>query len=244
MTATGNPILDVRGLSKSFGALQAVRDFSARIEGGRITGLIGPNGAGKTTAFNMVSGFVAPDVGDILWRGQSINALAASARAQLGMVRTFQHTRVFSALTVFDNLLVGTHRLRGSEDARGHCASLLDVLGLASLRDIPAKQLPYGLAKVLSIGIALAAKPAVLLLDEPAAGLNTHETDALAATLRRIVRPDLAIWVIEHNMAFVMSLCETITVLSAGRLIAHGRPEEIRQNAQVQEAYLGSASKA
>jgi branched-chain amino acid transport system ATP-binding protein len=243
MTAEDNPTLEVRNVTKRFGNLQAVSEFSATIYGGEIVGLIGPNGAGKTTAFNIVSGFIRQDQGEVLWRGKSLGAMAPSGRAQLGLVRTFQHTRVFPNLTVFQNVLIGTHRLRSMRQKTQSCTALLETLGLDGIKDLPAKQLPYGSAKILSLGIALAAEPAILLLDEPAAGLNTYETEGLANMLRRIRRPELAIWIIEHNMSFVMSLCERILVLSAGRLIAHGTPEEVGRSPEVQEAYLGSADK-
>lgn len=212
-----------------------------RIDSGETVGLIGPNGAGKTSVFNIVSGFVPQDEGEVLWQGSSLGRSSPSTRAAHGLVRTFQHTRVFPTLTVLENMLSGTHRLRRQRDARVTCQRLLDNLGLASQRDTLAKELPYGHAKILSLGIALAADPALLLLDEPAAGFNTHEAENLRVILQRVRKPNLAIWVIEHNMAFVMSLCERILVMSAGRLIAEGTPEEVRMNSAVQEAYLGAA---
>jgi branched-chain amino acid transport system ATP-binding protein len=234
-------LLAVESVRKRFRGVYAVQEFSARLGVGEAVGLIGPNGAGKTTVFNIVSGFIAQDGGDVMWQGVSLAHSSPSARANRGLVRTFQHTRVFPTLTVLDNVMSGTHRLGRHRDAREHCEQLLDRLGLTALRDTPAKELPYGHAKVLSLGIALAANPSLLLLDEPAAGLNTHETDNLREILERVRRPDLTMWVIEHNMAFVMSLCQRILVLSAGRLIAEGTPDEVRLNRAVQEAYLGAA---
>lgn len=234
-------LLAVASVNKRFRGVYAVQEFSTRIKAGETVGLIGPNGAGKTTVFNIVSGFIPQDDGEVLWQGSSLGHTSPSARAAFGLVRTFQHTRVFPTLTVLENVLSGTHRLGRQRDARQHCEQLLERLGLASQHDTPAKELPYGHAKILSLGIALAADPTMLLLDEPAAGLNTHETDNLRTILQRVRRPDLTIWVIEHNMAFVMSLCERILVMSAGRLIAEGVPEEVRLNPAVQEAYLGAA---
>ncbi len=234
-----SPLLAVEAIGKRFRGVHAVQGFSARIEPGEIVGLIGPNGAGKTTVFNIVSGFIRQDEGDVVWRGGSLGRMAPSARAALGLVRTFQHTRVFPTLTVLENAIAGTHRLARGTDRRRHAEAILETLGLRPLRDLRAKELPYGHAKVLSLGIALASDPALLLLDEPAAGLNTYETDTLRAILQRIHRRDLTLWVIEHNMSFVMNLCERILVLSAGRVIAEGPPEVIRVDPLVQEAYLG-----
>jgi branched-chain amino acid transport system ATP-binding protein len=233
------PLLEVVALSKRYGNVQAVQDFALTIDRGEIVGLIGPNGAGKTTVFNLISGFSHPDQGNILWHGTSIFNLSASSRAQAGLVRTFQHTRVLPTLTVFHNVLAGTHRLGKQANLQRRCEGLLERLGLRHLRDVRASDLPYGHAKLLSIGIALASEPDLLLLDEPAAGLNTQETEHLESILRQIRRPDLSLCVIEHNMPFIFGLCSRILVVNAGRLIAEGTPDEIRENAQVQDAYLG-----
>jgi branched-chain amino acid transport system ATP-binding protein len=233
-------LLSVESVNKRFRGVAAVQDFSARINIGETVGLIGPNGAGKTSVFNIVSGFIPQDEGRVMWKGTAFGGHSPSARADLGLVRTFQHTRVFPTLSVFENVLAGTHRLGRRSATQARCEQLLDSLGLLEQRNTPAKELPYGHAKVLSLGIALAADPTLLLMDEPAAGLNTHETEKLRAILQRVRRPDLTLWVIEHNMAFVMSLCQRILVMSAGRLIAEGTPDEVRLNPAVQEAYLGA----
>jgi ABC-type branched-subunit amino acid transport system ATPase component len=232
-------LLAVEGIQKHFRGVAAVSEFAETIEAGEITGLIGSNGAGKTTAFNVISGFLPADAGVIRWRGERIEGMPAHRRAQLGIVRTFQHTRVLGELTVLDNLRVGSHRRKLKRSDRMAHVEVLERLHLTDIGDVMAGELPYGLAKLVNLGIALAAAPALLMLDEPAAGLNSYETESLRAILEDLKRDGMTIWVIEHNMRFVMGMCDRITAMSEGRVIASGTPDEIKRNKAVQDSYLG-----
>ncbi len=248
--------LEVVGLRKSFGGLLATADVSFSVAAHSLTALIGPNGAGKTTLFNLITNLFAADAGTVTFDGVALGGLSSSAIAKLGVIRTFQTARVFPGMTVLENVLAGRHRLlphglaaqltwmpyaRRAERALAQRAlALLDLVGLADQADSPATQLPMGAQKLLEVIRALMAQPRLLLLDEPAAGLNDTETAELSALLRAIQACGVTIVVVEHNMSLVMGIADQIVVLEAGRMIATGTPAAIQCNPRVIEAYLGA----
>jgi len=248
-------ILDIRNLSKRFGGLTAVQDLSFQVEDGEIRGLIGPNGAGKTTIFNLISGFYRPSDGAIHYRGDRISGLKSNQIARRGIVRTFQHTTLFQELTVLENVLVGRHLLarsnivsailgtdrRTAAAAEEHALAILGFFGLAERRDEQAANLPHGLQKTLGLAIALAAEPKLLLLDEPFAGMNPEETKTMMGLVRQVRDRGITVLLVEHDMQAVMGLCDRITVVNFGQLLAEGSPTEIRAHPEVIEAYLGTA---
>ena len=250
------PILDVRELGIDFGGLTAVDGFNLMIGRNEITGLIGPNGAGKTTVFNLLTNVYQPTRGSILLDGVPTAGKKAYQVNRMGVARTFQNIRLFKDLSVIDNVRVGLHESmnynlasavfrmpsfwkqekRTTEEA----LELLDLFHMADLAETTAGSLPYGAQRRLEILRALATRPKLLLLDEPAAGMNPSETAELMEIIRRIRDEfDIAILLIEHDMNLVMGICEGIAVLNFGRVIAKGTPDEIRNNPQVIEAYLG-----
>ncbi len=250
------PLLEVRGLTRRFGGLLAVSEVDLHIPAGGIVGLIGPNGAGKTTFFNLVTGLLQPDEGDIRLDGGSLVGLRPHAIVGRGIARTFQSIRLFQNMSVLDNVLVGEHcRLHASvagavfrpppvvaEEvrARGRARELLDFVSLGDKSEDMAKNLAYGDQRRLEIARALATEPRLLLLDEPTAGMNPRETDALTELIGLLRRElGLAVLLIEHHMEVVMGISDRITVLDYGTRIAEGTPAEIRRNAKVIEAYLG-----
>jgi branched-chain amino acid transport system permease protein len=251
-----SPVLDVRGLTRRFGGLVAVSEVDLVIPPRGIVGLIGPNGAGKTTFFNLVTGLLRPDHGEIRLNGESLVGLKPHAIVGRGIARTFQSIRLFQNMTVLDNVLVGEHcRLHSSvagavfrpptvvaeeARARGRARDLLGFVGLGDKEGELAKNLAYGNQRRLEIARALATEPKLLLLDEPTAGMNPRETDALTELIGLLRRElELAVLLIEHHMEVVMGISDRITVLDYGTRIAEGTPTEIRQNAKVIEAYLG-----
>jgi branched-chain amino acid transport system ATP-binding protein len=255
------PILQAKDVSIRFGGLTAVANFNLDIRPHELLGLIGPNGAGKTTVFNMLTGVYKPTEGAITISGRPTADLKPSAITALGVARTFQNIRLFKELTVLDNVKIGGHihykysatsavlhtnRFHEAEDEAERAAlELLDIFGLRSRAGYYAKNLPYGDQRRLEIARALAARPKLLLLDEPAAGLNDRETRDLMQTIHDIRdRFDIAILLIEHHMELVMGICERILVLSFGKTIAEGTPEEVRTNPVVIEAYLGEPAEA
>jgi len=249
-------VLKTEGLTKFFGGLCAVRDFDIEVPEGALYGLIGPNGAGKTTVFNMVTGLYGASEGDVQFMGHSILGQEAYQITQLGIARTFQNIRIFPTLTVLDNVRIAYHSHAGygladailrtkhyeekEQELTERTQDFLDVFGLADLQDEVASSLPYGQQRRLEIARALAAEPKLLLLDEPAAGMNPQETVELMDLIHFIRdRFHLTILLIEHQMRVVMGICEWITVMDFGEIIARGTARDIQTNTQVIEAYLG-----
>ncbi len=246
-------ILQVKDLTMRFGGLLAVDNVSFSVNEGEIRGLIGPNGAGKSTTFKMIAGFLSPTSGDVLFRNASITNQKSSRIASLGVVRTFQETTLFQELTVFDNVLIGTHNdahtnivsaLLGLDRAQQEKATesamqILDFMGLSERQQQLAGELPLGLQRALAIAIALAARPSLLLMDEPFAGMNPEETRHMMELTERVRGSGVTIVLVEHNMKAVMGLCDRLVVLNFGTVLDDGTPEQVRNNPDVIQAYLG-----
>jgi branched-chain amino acid transport system ATP-binding protein len=249
------PFLEVDRLTMRFGGLTAVDALSFRVEHGAIHGLIGPNGAGKTTTFNLISGYYRPTAGTVRLRGEPISGLPMHQVARRGVVRTFQHSTLFAELSVLENAMVGTHMsfrpnifaaIVGwdAEDRRGARAraeEALDFFGLLSHARERAGDLPHGHQRALGMAVALAAHPDVMLLDEPFTGMNPEETNRMMALMQKLRQAGVTILLVEHDMHAIMGLCDRITCMSFGKLLAEGDPREIRGNPAVIEAYLGGA---
>jgi branched-chain amino acid transport system ATP-binding protein len=250
-------MLEVSNISKRFGGLLALSDITFAVGSGEIVSLIGPNGAGKTTCLNLITGFFKPSAGRVLYRNADITARAPYAIAQTGLIRTFQKTNVLKGLTVFGNVLTARHRhgetsllrtlfpgqaQRSRErQLRDEAASIIEKVGLRDRMNAEADSLSCGELRLLELAVALGAGPQLLMLDEPAAGLNTEEAHQLGAVLKTLIGNGVeAILLVEHNMALVMEVSHRIVVLNFGRKIAEGAPNEIRNNAGVIEAYLGT----
>ena len=255
------PILDIHGLGIEFGGLHAVEDFTLVMGRTEITGLIGPNGAGKTTIFNLLTNVYQPTRGTILLRGVDTKGMTTAQVNRMGIARTFQNIRLFGSMSVLDNVKVGMHNgikcsfassllhtpryYRSERIARERCMELLDFMGMADLAEQRAGSLPYGAQRRLEIVRALATNPAIILLDEPAAGMNPSETAELMEHIRLIRGTfQIAIMLIEHDMNLVMGVCEGIAVVNYGKIIAKGTPDQIRSNPEVIEAYLGKKGAA
>ncbi|NQG98146.1 ABC transporter ATP-binding protein [Streptococcus suis] len=249
-------LLEVKNLTKNFGGLTAVGDVTMELHEGELVGLIGPNGAGKTTLFNLLTGVYEPSEGTISLAGTILNGKAPSKIASLGLGRTFQNIRLFKNMTVLENVLIGLGNhgkaevlasflrlpafYKNEEELKNKAIDLLKIFDLDGDADTLAKNLPYGQQRRLEIVRALATDPKILFLDEPAAGMNPQETAELTQLIRKIKEEfGITVILIEHDMSLVMEVTERIYVLEYGRLIAHGTPEEIRNNKRVIEAYLG-----
>ncbi len=253
-------LLQVKDLSKRFGGIVALDGFNIRIHSGELVGLIGPNGAGKTTVFNLLSGVLRPSRGQIFFDGMNITGRRPDENTYLGIARTFQNIRLFKELSVSDNIKVAfdmrlgkgfwptlfhTPAYRRSElEMERQADEYLKLFDLTDIRDTATGNLPYGLQRRVEIARAIATRPKLLLLDEPSAGLNPSETDELQNVLQDIHRSQgLTIFLVEHDMKLIMNICQKIQVIDQGRMLAYGRPDEVRRNSQVIEAYLGKSAR-
>ena len=253
-------LLKVKNITKQFGGVVANHDISLQIHAGEIVSIIGPNGAGKTTLFNLITGVDQPNSGKVEFLGEDITSLSAPKIAKMGLVRTFQQTKIFRDLSVVDAVMTGRHlhdrttlfgsfissRLAKEEKQKSYerAVEIIRFLGMENRKQATTQNLPYGEQKLLNIAIALAAKPKLLLLDEPAAGTNPKESQRLMETIRNIQEFGITIGLVEHNMRMVMNISEKIFVLNYGELIAEGDPESISNNEQVVEVYLGRRKSA
>jgi branched-chain amino acid transport system ATP-binding protein len=242
-------LLEVRKANVRFGGNAAVRDVDLAVEAGRITGLIGPNGAGKTTTFNVITGLQETVSGQVLLDGDDISELKAHQRARRGIARTFQRLEVFGSLTARENILTAAE-IRKSwshdrhADPRADTEALLDRVGIRAVADERVDAMPTGLARLVELGRALATRPRVLLLDEPASGLDESESESFAELLLSLADDGMAVLMVEHDVQLVMQICELIHVLDFGAILAVGSPAEIQQNQAVLEAYLGAGDDA
>jgi ABC-type branched-subunit amino acid transport system ATPase component len=233
-------VLQIEGLVKHFGGLHVLDGVDLDLAGGRIVGLLGPNGSGKTTLFNVITGLVSADAGAVRFEGRNIVGLPPDVIARAGLVRTFQLSRIFSELTVWENLLVPGGPDAARVLARRHAARLLERVGLDVALNVPAGSLSYGQRKLLELARALVPNPELLLLDEPFAGINPVLCQRVADVVRSLVAEGRTCFVVGHEMALMMSLCDEVAVLHAGHLIFRGEPRACRRDPAVMEAYMGT----
>ena len=249
-------VLELKNISKNFGGISALTDVSFTINEGEIFGLIGPNGAGKTTMFNVITNMFPLTSGEISFLGENISGIKPHKITDKGICRTYQNIRLFSQMTVLENVLVGGHcrsksgvfssvfrtkfQRKEEEVMLENAKELLEMVGLSGYEDVVAENLAYGQQRRLEIARALSSSPKLLLLDEPAAGMNETETDDLFTLIKKVQKRGITVLLIEHDMPFVMKLCDRITVLNFGKKLAEGTPVEIQNNQEVIEAYLGS----
>jgi branched-chain amino acid transport system ATP-binding protein len=248
-------MLELQGITQIFGGVTALSDVSFTIQANEITGVIGPNGAGKTTLFNIVTGIYQQTSGRVIFEGADISRIPAERLASLGMVRTFQNIELFGQMTVLENVMVGLHSrsssglfacsfkmpwvLKEERQIRDEALQWLEFVGIAELADVTAANLPFGKGRMLEIARAMACKPRMMLMDEPAAGLNSQETVGLAELIRRIRDLGVTVVLVEHDMELVMDICDRIVVLNLGQKLTEGTPREIQENHEVIAAYLG-----
>jgi branched-chain amino acid transport system ATP-binding protein len=240
-------LLEARDVTVRFGGKRALDAASISVEPGSVTGLIGPNGAGKTTLFNVITGLLDPDGGEVVLDGRTITKASPHRRAQLGLARTFQRLELFTSLSVRDNIRVAGDirnswgvRGLGRSDAQQEADRVIELTGLGAVADREVAEIPTGQARVVELARALMTQPKVLLLDEPASGQTEQETESFGRLLRRLASDGLGICLVEHDMTLVMDVCETIHVLDYGKAIAAGTPDDIRTNQAVVDAYLGT----
>jgi branched-chain amino acid transport system ATP-binding protein len=249
------PLLEIQHLNRRFGGLHAVNDVSFGVEAGMIKGLIGPNGAGKTTLFNLISGALKPQSGTVAFSGKPIHHLAPHAIAQRGITRTFQNIKLFAKMTVLENVMTGMHIRSTATIAAGmfglpasrkeekrirlRSLEMLAMLGIRHLADVNAQSCAFGQQRQVELARALAGEPILLLLDEPAAGLNRQETAHLGDTIRQIRDRGVTVLLVEHDMSLVMNVSDELNVLSFGKMIAEGTPRDIQRNPEVVRVYLG-----
>jgi len=248
-------VLRLEDITKTFGGVTALEDVSFTAVSGIITGVIGPNGAGKTTLFNIATGLYAQNKGKVYLGEQDISLLPPERLARSGLVRTFQNVELFGQMTVLENVMVGLHtksksglfssafklpgQIREERTIRARARQWLDYTGIADLADVTASNLPFGKGRILEIARALALEPRVILMDEPAAGLNSRETMSLAELINKIKTSGITIVLVEHDMELVMDVCDAVVVLHLGRKLAEGTPRQIQENQEVITAYLG-----
>ena len=248
-------MLKIKSMTKIFGGLKALNDVSFSIAAGEITGIIGPNGAGKTTLFNIITGIYSPTSGKVFYEGKDITGFPPEKLARLSMVRTFQGIELFGQMTVLENVMVGLHtksksgiiasafklpgHLREERRIREQAASWLEFTGIADLAHTEAANLPFGKGRLLEIARAMALEPHIILMDEPAAGLNSRETYDLAGLIKKIKDSGVTVALVEHDMELVMEICNRIVVLNLGHKLAEGTPREIQEDEKVITAYLG-----
>jgi branched-chain amino acid transport system ATP-binding protein len=248
-------MLRVEGITQVFGGVTALRDVTFTVAEGEIKGVIGPNGAGKTTLFNIITGIYRQTAGDVFLKNDKVTCFQPEKLARRGMVRTFQNVELFGAMTVMENVMVGLHtksrcgilssslklpsHLREERRIREKAMACLDFVGLADAASLVAGNLPFGKGRMLEIARAMALEPCIILLDEPAAGLNSRETAQLGTLIRKIRGSGVTVILVEHDMELVMDICDTILVLNLGQRLAEGTPREIQENPAVIAAYLG-----
>jgi branched-chain amino acid transport system ATP-binding protein len=248
-------MLELKGITQIFGGVTALKDVSFSVNQGEITGVIGPNGAGKTTLFNIATGIYSQTSGQVIFEGRDISGLPAERLARLGMVRTFQNIELFGKMTVLENVMVGLHSrsssglfacsfkmpwaIREEQRIRDEAHQWLQFVGIDDLAQLEANNLPFGRGRLLEIARAMACNPRMILMDEPAAGLNSQETLGLAELIRRIRDRGITVVLVEHDMELVMDICDRIVVLNLGQKLTEGTPREIQDNPEVIAAYLG-----